>query len=132
MVCYYGSWSTFRWGNGKFDVENIDPFVCSHLIYTFAGLGSNGTIISLDPYNDLYDEWGKGAFERFTGLKKRNPALKTLIAIGGWNEGSLKYSQVRSSVQLISQVNDFSNVLIIRWQQTLKRDRNSSNLSSTF
>jgi GH18 family chitinase len=35
-----------------------------------------------------------GAFERFTGLKQQNPELKALLAIGGWNEGSTKYSQV--------------------------------------
>ena len=29
----------------------------------------------------------KGAFQRFTGLKTINSHLKTLLAIGGWNEG---------------------------------------------
>lgn len=27
-------------------------------------------------------------------MREKNPELKTLIAIGGWNEGSLKYSQM--------------------------------------
>jgi len=82
MVCYYGSWAVYRPGNGKFDVENIDPFICTHIVYGFAGLGSDNMIKPLDPYNDLYDNWGKGAFLRFTGLKKKNPELKALIAIG--------------------------------------------------
>lgn len=94
MVCYYGSWAVYRPGNGKFDIENIDPFLCTHIVYGFAGLGSNNTIQALDPYNDLYENWGKGAYLRLTALKKKNPDLKTLIAIGGWNEGSLKYSKV--------------------------------------
>ncbi|CAL1277040.1 unnamed protein product [Larinioides sclopetarius] len=34
----------------------------------------------------------KDAFQRFNNLKKTNPNLSTLIAIGGWNEGSAKYS----------------------------------------
>ena len=94
MVCYYGSWAVYRPGQGMFDVENIDPFLCTHIIYGFAGLGSDDTIISLDPYNDLYEDYGLGAFLRFTKLKKKNPALKAMIAIGGWNEGSTKYSKV--------------------------------------
>ena len=94
MVCYYGSWAVYRPGAGKFDVENIDPFVCTHIIYGFAGLSYDNKIISLDSWNDESDNYGKGAFARFTGLKKKNPALKAMIAIGGWNEGSTKYSKV--------------------------------------
>lgn len=50
----------------------------------------------LDAWNDLEENWGKGAFKRFVKLKERNPSTKTLIAIGGWNEGSSKYSQMVS------------------------------------
>lgn len=93
MVCYYGSWAVYRPGDGKFPVEEIDPFLCTHLIYGFAGLGHDNRIRSLDSWNDLKDNYGKGAFLRFTtGLKAKNPKLKTIIAIGGWNEGSMKYS----------------------------------------
>lgn len=83
-VCYFGSWSVYRPGAGKFDVENIDPFLCTHIIFGFAALDNitMSRIISYDPYNDLYDNWGRGAYLRFTGLKKKNPALKTLLAIG--------------------------------------------------
>ena len=81
-MCYYGSWSVYRYGeggclavnwdifihvwfSGLFDVEDIDPFLCTHLVYGFAGLSTvNLTIESLDPYNDLYDNWGKGAYDR--------------------------------------------------------------------
>ena len=87
----------YRPGKGKYPVENIDPFLCTHIIYSFAGLGHDNRIRSLDPWNDLRDNYGKGAFERFTGLKRQNPKLKTLIAIGGWNEGSIKYSNMAQS-----------------------------------
>jgi chitinase len=54
----------------------------------FAGLdNTTNRIRVLDPYNELYDNWGRGAFQRFTGLKNYNPNLKTILAIGGWNEG---------------------------------------------
>ena len=97
VVCYYGSWAVYRWGDGKVDVEDIDPRLCTHLIYTFAGLDARThEIVSLDEYNDMYDNWGRGAYERFVALKRRNPSLKTLLAIGGWNEGSEKYSEMSS------------------------------------
>ncbi|UYV62804.1 Cht9 [Cordylochernes scorpioides] len=97
VVCYYGSWAVYRPEPGKFPVESIDPNICTHLIYGFAGLSYDGRIRSLDSYNDLRENYGKGAFERFTGLKRQNPRLRTLMAIGGWNEGSVKYSKMAAS-----------------------------------
>lgn len=33
LVCYYGTWAVYRPDAGKFAVENIDPFLCTHVIY---------------------------------------------------------------------------------------------------
>ncbi|KAH9497248.1 putative chitinase 2 [Dermatophagoides farinae] len=111
LICYYGSWAVYRPGRGKFPVEEIDPFLCSHIIYGFAGLSYDNKIRPLDPYNDLKENWGKGAFLRFTGLKKINKKLKTMIAIGGWNEGSVKYSNMASNPEsrktFVNSVMDF-------------------------
>jgi len=94
-TCYFGSWATYRWSTGKFDVENIDPFLCTHHIYTFAGLDDvTNTMVSLDPYNDLPDNYGKGAFTRFTNMKLKNPDLITILAVGGWTQGSKRYSDM--------------------------------------
>lgn len=57
-------------------------------------MGWDNKIKSLDPYYDLEENYGKGAFKRFNNLKKINSKLKTIIAIGGWNEGSIKYSNM--------------------------------------
>jgi len=95
MVCYYASWAVYRHGNGHFDVENIDPTICTHLIYTFVGLNPDTSeILVLDPHNDLEENWGKGAIKRFVNLKQQNPGLKVLVAIGGWEEKSEKYSNM--------------------------------------
>ena len=61
MFCYYGSWATYRPGIGKFDVENIDTSLCTHIIYAFMGL-RYGIIYSLDPYNDYEEAYGKGKY----------------------------------------------------------------------
>lgn len=33
-----------------------------------------------------------GGYAKFTGLKTYNKNLKTMLAIGGWNEGSTRFS----------------------------------------
>ena len=38
-----------------------------------------------------------GAYLRFTSMKERSPQIKTMLSIGGWNEGSKKYSLVSFS-----------------------------------
>ncbi|XP_050554437.1 acidic mammalian chitinase-like [Spodoptera frugiperda] len=100
VICYYGTWATYRDGLGKFDVENIDPHLCTHLIYAFAGINENGTLKSLDPSLDLPDGGGRDNFGKFNALKKKNPSLKTLLAVGGWNEGSAKYSKMAGNPTL--------------------------------
>jgi chitinase len=52
-VCYFQSWAKYRPGGGEFDVENIDPNLCTHLIYAFVGINSNAEVTILDPFNDI-------------------------------------------------------------------------------
>lgn len=93
VVCYWGTWANYRPDGGKFTPEHIDPTLCTHLIYSFAGLDSgNWTIKSLDPWMDLEDNYGLAGFKKATDLKFTHPHLKVTLAIGGWNEGSTKYS----------------------------------------
>ena len=35
-----------------------------------------------------------GAIKRFNGMKAEHPDIKTMVAIGGWNEGSETFSTV--------------------------------------
>ena len=91
-VCYYTSWSQYRHGPAKFQPNNIDPDLCTHLIYSFANL----THDHLGPYewNDESTPWSRGMYEKFTKLKDRNPNLKTMIAVGGWKMGSKGFSHM--------------------------------------
>ncbi|EDS25631.1 chitotriosidase-1 [Culex quinquefasciatus] len=100
VVCYYGTWANYRTGAGKFTVENIDPALCTHLIYSFFGLNADGTVAILDAWLDLPDNYGLNAIGRLNKLKTLNPSLKTLAAIGGWNWGSAKFSTVAKSATL--------------------------------
>ncbi|CAG0892416.1 unnamed protein product [Darwinula stevensoni] len=137
FVGYYGSWAVYRPGDGKFDVEQIDPTLCTHLVYAFAGAGQDNKIKVLDPWNDIVDASGSGkdAYRRFNALKKRSPGLKTLLAVGGWNEGSTTFSQmaadptkratfVRSCVDLL-RIYGFDG-LDMDWEYPANRGGNSA------
>lgn len=48
----------------------------------------------MDSYLDFKDNWGLGYAQDAIALKKANPNLKVMAVVGGWNEGSTKYSDV--------------------------------------
>ncbi|XP_062549571.1 probable chitinase 2 [Armigeres subalbatus] len=89
VVCNLASWSVYREEEGAFNISYIIPSYCTHIVYTFAGLNLGGGIDSLDYYNDINAYKG---YQKIVELKEENPCLKVLLAIGGWNEGSEKYS----------------------------------------
>ncbi|KAG7164862.1 chitinase 10-like 5, partial [Homarus americanus] len=94
LVCYFGAWSVYRPEPFDFSVADIDPFSCTHVIYSFAGLKENeNTIMALDEKLDIV----KGGYKAAVGLKSKNPSLKVMIAIGGWNEGGKKYSTMAAT-----------------------------------
>ncbi|XP_058838184.1 probable chitinase 2 [Topomyia yanbarensis] len=94
VVCYLASWSVYRDGKGAFNISYILPSYCTHVVYTFAGLNLVGGVDSLDYYNDINVNKG---YEKIVQLKEENPCLKVILAIGGWNEGSEKYSLMAES-----------------------------------
>jgi hypothetical protein len=65
IVGYFQSWSTYRTGDGKFEVEMIDPTLCTHLIYCFFAINSNAEVTILDPWNDT----NLGEYLLITSLK---------------------------------------------------------------
>lgn len=95
VVCYWGTWANYRPTEGKFTPEHVDGSLCTHLIYSFAGLDTKKWAIkSLDTWMDLEDDYGLAGFRKATDLRKTYKHLKVMVAIGGWNEGSPKYSQM--------------------------------------
>ncbi|XP_076330940.1 uncharacterized protein LOC143236526 [Tachypleus tridentatus] len=90
IVCYFTNWAAYRPGLAKFTPQNINPYLCTHLIYAFAALNKDYELKPYDPYNDIE----QGNYKKFVGLKSHNPKLKTMVAIGGWNEGSSRFSKL--------------------------------------
>ncbi|XP_044068935.1 acidic mammalian chitinase-like [Siniperca chuatsi] len=85
MVCYFTNWSQYRPGTGKYMPQNVDPFLCTHLIYAFSIIDYKNELITYE-WND------ETLYKTFNGLKSKNPSLKTLLAVGGWNFGSAQFS----------------------------------------
>ncbi|XP_077490103.1 uncharacterized protein LOC144101001 [Amblyomma americanum] len=80
IVCYFTSWSIYRDDRGRFAPEDIDPKVCTHIMYAFATLDSATLLISMaDPWADEDME----LYKRVTSLKAANRRLKVLLSLGG-------------------------------------------------
>ncbi|XP_060700996.1 acidic mammalian chitinase-like [Hemiscyllium ocellatum] len=90
LVCYFTNWAQYRTGIGRFLPDNIDPFMCTHLIYAFAKMNTNHEITTFE-WND------EVLYKTFNDIKKKNLELKTLIALGGWNFGSKRYNSMVST-----------------------------------
>lgn len=97
VVGYFGSWAGYRKGDANFDVNNINPSLYTHLVYTFLGVESNGTVKYLDPNLDLTENWGRGFIEKFIALRSKSPSTKFLMSIGGWNMGSAVFSEIAAN-----------------------------------
>lgn len=89
LICYFTSWAQYRQGQGRFVAEAIDPHLCSHIIYAFANV-KDGQLAA--------EEWNDAStYENLNNLKSRNRSLKTLLSLGGFNFGSLKFRTLTRS-----------------------------------
>lgn len=70
IVCYHGTWANYRPGNCRFTVENIDPFLCTHVVYGFVGVKADGSIRLIDSRFDIY--FGKYVLRFFTNKRLNN------------------------------------------------------------
>lgn len=75
VIGYYGGWKSLE----GYTPDNIDGSKLTHVLYAFAYIDSNMRIgmgsSKYDPSN----------FAKLRALKERNPHLKTLISVGGWD-----------------------------------------------
>ena len=81
LVGYYAAWGAYY----GFTPDRIDATKLTHVNYAFAGIRTDLKITMGYPDKDPDN------FRMLNDLKKKNPELKTLISIGGW-DGSGRFS----------------------------------------
>merc|ERR1712168_553727 len=90
MICYFTNWSQYRPNEGKYMPQSVDPFLCTTLIYAFSIINTNNELVTYEWNDDVL-------YKAFNDLKTRNPHLKTLLAVGGWNFGSAQFAKMVSN-----------------------------------
>jgi chitinase len=75
MVGYYTSWSR----HSGFTPDKIDVSKLTHINYAFVDINSSLQLVMDDSSTDLKN------FKDLRNLKNKNPALKIIISVGGWD-----------------------------------------------
>ncbi|XP_037539952.1 acidic mammalian chitinase-like [Nematolebias whitei] len=90
LVCYFTNWSQYRPGDGKYLPDKVEALLCTHLIYAYS---------EISPSNELKTyEWNDEVlYKVFNGMKDRNPKLKTLLSVGGFNAGTSRFHSMAST-----------------------------------
>jgi len=74
-VCYHTNWAQYRPGRGKFLPEQIDPFLCTHVIYAFAKIGPEHKLRMYEWNDDIM-------YPRTLALKQKKSGLENTL--GCW------------------------------------------------
>ncbi|XP_073972533.1 probable chitinase 2 isoform X1 [Rhodnius prolixus] len=99
VLCYISSWAVYRRSQGQFTISDVDVNLCTHLVYAFLGINeTTNTVVSRDSWADYVTNGrGFGQLKDLVKLKDEAPNLKVLISVGGWSEGSEKFSNMAAS-----------------------------------
>ncbi|KPP67334.1 acidic mammalian chitinase-like [Scleropages formosus] len=89
LSCYFTNWAQYRPPPTIYMPNDIDPCLCTHLLYAFATI-TNGKLATYE-WNDVE------LYGQFNALKDKNGNLKTLLSVGGWNFGSSGFSAMVAS-----------------------------------
>lgn len=91
IFCFFQSSAEGRDGNGAFTINNLNPELCSTLVFMEAEVeGSN--LVASDPWRDT-GNGGKRFYKQFNDLKTSHD-LRTLLSVGNSAEVSRKITKL--------------------------------------
>ncbi|KAJ8481334.1 hypothetical protein ONZ45_g2973 [Pleurotus djamor] len=97
VIGYYSNWSAHRKCDGVPDSvlpavrpRDLDPFAYTHLVYSFAYVSRDDYRLTETQSDD------KVLIAEMQALKKKNPNLKTMWAVGGWAFNDPPYQDIFS------------------------------------
>lgn len=105
VFCYLTASAAKRNFPGTFTVRDADTEHCTHIAYAFMGLNNETSEIRSRNEKIDYEEGG-GQLNELKLLKTINPDIKILASVGGYCEGSVKFSEMaRSSTRKTAFIN---------------------------
>ncbi|XP_022913631.2 probable chitinase 2 isoform X2 [Onthophagus taurus] len=95
LICYAATYASGRPGRGGFYLSNLNPGLCTHVIFGYAHLKMDTSIYFLPNWNDFMN-----GTESLTELKQSYPSVKFMVALGGWSERTDKFSKIAAKSEL--------------------------------
>lgn len=114
VFCFFNHTSYRRKAPMSFGIQNIPVALCSHIIYSSAGLDSAFLVKPTDEAFDIRDN----GFEKFVALKEQHSKVKFLVSIG---EGRDDWRTLHDVVSDEGIVRSFIQNLV-RWVTSRKFD----------
>uniref|UniRef100_A0A3Q1J848 chitinase n=1 Tax=Anabas testudineus TaxID=64144 RepID=A0A3Q1J848_ANATE len=72
LVCYFTNWSQYRPNVGRYLPSDVDPNLCTHLIYAFSVISSSNELTTYEWNDDVL-------YKSFNELKNRRVRIKAIL-----------------------------------------------------
>ena len=106
LIGYYTNWAQHRTAEYKYEPYFVDATLLTHICYAFAIPSANYDIIPFEVNDITGRNGGQGMYARFhTHVRAQNPAIRTLISLGGWSFNNNTETQSRFTNMCETQAN---------------------------